>query len=732
MDSSRTTSLLATAGIVGALLIGCGQPISTPAAAVEKYERRREAYLPPNVELLDQDGQRVHLPQLLDGSRGVALNFVFTTCTNICPVMATSFAGLKEALGSDGSDLVTISISLDPQYDSPQAMRKFADAYHAQAHWRFLSGREEDLKRVYIAFDAVSDTKFSHRPFTLLRPAGTQSWARIEGLVGTATLAKEYRALRAEVHGAASPSPPPQPSLPAAQAAPASNLSPAQLEEAGRRLFVDGILPSGQPIEGAVTQSMPFRGSQFACRNCHQRSGMGSWEGQVVIPMVTRGALSTAMAIGARKRPAYTDASLARAIRDGVDSGGAPLQGAMPRFGLDDGAMTALIAYLKRLSATPSPGVDGERLHVATVFASGAPSKSMIEIVEAFFRDHNDDPRNTQGRRRGGSFIDRAENDAYRKWELHRWEMSGEPASWNAQLEEHLRRQPVFALLSGHAIEDWSPIHDFCERNEIPCLLPNSDTAVVSDTNRFTVYFSAGLELEAKTIAAHATRQRFDKPVRQIFRRGSKGEAGSSALRRAVETHGAITVEDSPIETATAAGFGALVSQVDRGSAVVLWLEGRDVDVALQALSQKGDSSRVYLSATLAGDAASRIPAELAHRAHVVRPFALEDDLRSRSQGLDLWLQSKGIAVQDRRLQAQTFFACRLLGEALMRVRNDYYYREYLLELVDHMAPRMGIFCASHPSVSFGPGQRYLSKGCFVVSPSTDARRPPSSEWIVP
>lgn len=87
------------------------------------------------------------------------------------------------------------------------------------------------------------------------------------------------------------------------------------------------------------------------------------------------------------------------------------------------------------------------------------------------------------------------------KWELHVWELKGDESNWTAQLENYYKNQPVLAMVSGLSNSSWQPIHDFCERFEIACLLPNTDIPVISENDFYTAYFSKGLTLEAQALA---------------------------------------------------------------------------------------------------------------------------------------------------------------------------------------------------------------------------------------
>jgi hypothetical protein len=112
-----------------------------------------------------------------------------------------------------------------------------------------------------------------------------------------------------------------------------------------------------------------------------------------------------------------------------------------------------------------------------------------------------------------------------------------------------------------------------------------------------------------------------------------------------------------------------------------------------------------------------------------VRP----DNFARRFDRIEGWLKHRGVAIEDERMLAQTYFACMVVGEALMHVRYDYFYRDYFLELIDHFYAIMQLSSA-HSTPSFGPGQRYISKGCYVVDLARATEEAPfaRAEWIVP
>lgn len=149
-------------------------------------QRVAARYQAPAVELLDQRGKPVDLRQLLSTSRPVALNFIFTSCRTICPVLSASLASLHRTAGSE---VDFISVSIDPEYDTPRVLEAYARRFDVGSRWTLLTGTSDAIAAVRRAFDAGSAAKDAHRPLTFLRPAGSQEWIRLDGFPSTSELA---------------------------------------------------------------------------------------------------------------------------------------------------------------------------------------------------------------------------------------------------------------------------------------------------------------------------------------------------------------------------------------------------------------------------------------------------------------------------------------------------------------------------------------------------------------
>lgn len=159
------------------------------------YTRSVHSYATPDLTLLDQQGAATSLTEQLDTHQPVMLNFIFTTCTTICPVLSATFSQIQEQLGSEIASVRMISITIDPEQDRPEQLRAYAERYQAGPQWRFLTGDIENVIAVQKAFDIYRGSKTNHRPITLLRGSGAAKWVRIDGIASANEIIDEYRTL---------------------------------------------------------------------------------------------------------------------------------------------------------------------------------------------------------------------------------------------------------------------------------------------------------------------------------------------------------------------------------------------------------------------------------------------------------------------------------------------------------------------------------------------------------
>jgi protein SCO1/2 len=116
--------------------------VSPPAAAVTRWG----AEYFPNVPLVDQDGVQVRFFDDLIKGRVVAISFVFTHCSDVCPAETARMRQVQKLLGDRvGKDVFFYSISIDPENDTPEALKAYMEKFRIGPGWRFLTGKKEDV-----------------------------------------------------------------------------------------------------------------------------------------------------------------------------------------------------------------------------------------------------------------------------------------------------------------------------------------------------------------------------------------------------------------------------------------------------------------------------------------------------------------------------------------------------------------------------------------------------------
>jgi len=525
----------------------------------------------------------------------------------------------------------------------------------------------------------------------------------------------------------------------------------------GEAIYLKGVLGTGAPLAATRAGAEPVTGEQAACVNCHRRSGLGSQEARSSIPPITGqflfhsetgGAdeLQLPYIPGARlKRTPYTEDTLARAIREGVDSDGRQLSYLMPRFALDGADMSALIAHLRSLDRRKVSGVSTSELHFATIIASDADPvkrRGMMDVLEHFFQDRNAAPRGVSGQAMittGNTDSVRSMFKVNRRWVLHVWELTGPSATWPEQLDRKFAETPVFAVISGIAGTNWVPVTDFCERREVPCLFPNVEQPPAdADRNFHTLYFSRGVLLEADLIAASLLNAPADanlKRVRLVYRAGDIGEAAAVSLAAQLQAHGVVVVTRVVPHGAPGKTVAEAVHDLSSTDAMVLWLRPADL-AALEGTP--APPNPVYLSGLMGGLDGAPLPFGWRDHAHMAYPVDLPERRRVRVDYALGWFRIRNIPIVAEQVQVDTYLACGLLSETLKHM-VDAFIPDYLVERVEEMVEHR-VITGYYPRLTLGPHQRFASKGGFLVhfastgngAPTGNGRLIPDGDWVTP
>ncbi len=159
------------------------------------FSRSLHDYQLPDLELVNMAAEKTSLLEQINSGKPVMVNFIFTTCTTICPVMSATFAQVQSELGAKSDEVRMISISIDPEHDTPERLREYAGLFNAGPQWQFLTGSLADSVAMQKAFDVYRGNKMNHEPTTLMKAADSDSWVRIDGLASAADILAEYHRL---------------------------------------------------------------------------------------------------------------------------------------------------------------------------------------------------------------------------------------------------------------------------------------------------------------------------------------------------------------------------------------------------------------------------------------------------------------------------------------------------------------------------------------------------------
>ena len=145
----------------------------------------------PDTTVLDQSGNRLRFYTDLVKGKTVAINFIFTTCTTICPPMTATFRRVqKELEGGTERNVNLISVSVDPVTDVPQRLQAFAAKFNAGPGWTFVTGAKPDIDRLLKSLGAGVGDKNDHTSLVLIGNEKTGHWIRVYGLAPAGILAR--------------------------------------------------------------------------------------------------------------------------------------------------------------------------------------------------------------------------------------------------------------------------------------------------------------------------------------------------------------------------------------------------------------------------------------------------------------------------------------------------------------------------------------------------------------
>jgi len=511
----------------------------------------------------------------------------------------------------------------------------------------------------------------------------------------------------------------------------------------GAQIYLQGQGADGQPLAAERAHGLIARGREAACVQCHRSSGMGGAEGNVAVPPV-QGALLAApgqaprrqqgrVAPGlqraqadAERRPAYTLATLQRALTQGLSASGQRLDPLMPRYALNDADVRHLAAYLDTLVLGQAPGVERSTLHLASIDTADTPPEvreATTGLLQRCLTERSPPAPATDAQPP--------------RWVLHRWTLGSDPAQWQAELARLEQAQPVFALLSGTTGPTgrgaWQSIQRHCEQTGLPCILPH--TAAVDDRlgTHWSFHFSRGVSLEASAVAQWLA----DNPpvpgwaaVQQVVQTSSEpARLAAERLTEHLREQGMVT-----ITTELTAEPGGAPPRANLPLA--LWMDAPALQAYTRHHAPPPGAAPVFVSGELLDLDLGMLPPAWRPRVLMTYPYdpaerhlprlALNAGPRLAALGLEPASQPALL-----RLQAHSATVCEMAVNALSRMGGRAN-REYFLELIE--SAEDAAIATAYPRFTLGPEQRHGSKGLWLVrwDPAHPQRLQPVSGWITP
>jgi cytochrome c553 len=570
--------------------------------------------------------------------------------------------------------------------------------------------------------------------------------------------------------------------------------SEEELRAAGQAIYLEGRLPSGKSLTGSRFGTK-VTGKAAACVVCHRRSGMGSVEGDELVAPITGNALfQTKGQVVAMMDPVrgkvmnqnhepYTDEQFMHAVRKGMHPAGRMMNELMPRFDLADSDMLALTTYLRTLSVDVSPGAEEHMVHLATVVAPGVDERRRRAFLDTLLATVSQKNGSTQPGKR--HMVSAAEfgMKTERNWDMNIWELKGEPSTWRAQLDEFYQAQPVFAIVSGISESTWAPVQEFCEAQKVPCWFPSVDLVPAgAEKSAYSLYFSRGVALEAAVLAEHFRHQEKQKRPQRVVQFVGAGEAGENAattFAKAMEGTG-IKVETRVLSADVAASYRQNIDGLKQRDALVLWLDEHELgNVQASALPL----ASLYLSGSLSGGERASLSDQWKLAVHMVYPYELPQKRGSNLAYFRTWINQRQIPLIDEPMQSEVYFSVVYFSDTVTEMLNNLY-RDYLIERAENMLSKRELRKAEeetherqsirsryvqllnaekskangtqgntnravvtpqenlgkrtgttvYPALGLGPGQRFASKGAYIVkfASNGEAGLAAESGWIVP
>lgn len=142
---NMTSATLGAAALAALPAANAAKSKSLTVNRMDPVTRRKQAF--PNIPLVTHEGKVVRFYDDLIKNKTVMFNFMFARCGDICPGMTANLKLVQKELGDRvGKDIFMYSISLEPEHDTPEVLKAYAELFHVKEGWTFLTGKKADIE----------------------------------------------------------------------------------------------------------------------------------------------------------------------------------------------------------------------------------------------------------------------------------------------------------------------------------------------------------------------------------------------------------------------------------------------------------------------------------------------------------------------------------------------------------------------------------------------------------
>jgi len=480
---------------------------------------------------------------------------------------------------------------------------------------------------------------------------------------------------------------------------------PGAAESRGRQIYTEGTSPTGGDITATVgSEGLSLPASAVPCASCHGPDGLGRPEGGVLPPDIRWSELTKAydhVHEDGRRHPAFEAVSLARLLRTGLDPADNRLDGSMPLYAMSVQDMDDLLAYLRYLEHDRDPGVEQDRVQVATLLPLTGPQgelgQAMAQVMHAHFQEVN---------ARGGIFG--------RRLELLVIPSNGSPGETLDKLRQALEREGVFALVGAYTVGLDEPILELTRAQGLPLVGPFTLDPGDQLVNPASFYIYPGFAEQVGVLADLALGEAAAGEVRLVFA-GPEGDHTDRLIaavqdRLATGEAGRPAVLRYPPGGLDAGGLAGRL-QAAAGDAILFLGTQAELEALLAALAGRGLAPRIYLLSAFAARPLFEAPPAFHGRLFLAYP-TLSSDVSASGRAEYRRLADRHALPPDH-LQGQVaaLAAAKLLVEGLQGAGRSLS-RARLVEALEALY-RYDTGLA--PPLTYGPNRRIGARGAHVM-----------------